>query len=930
MSVTFYDILGLDPNDNDRDAAAAALWPNKVLSLTPGINTADDSLNFVKMLQQGLTFKSVRPGVDPQATLGSGVPGQITFAAELHVTGDGFLTSLPFYLRSLPDLGIQLLPTGPPAQCFFAVDGRGYEVLIDHLPVRLFLKRGLATTLTLAPETVGQFTNGNVDGFAYTLQDDSQPSTIDAVVRLHLTPAGDVILEPTVPLSLGASRFMGLPAKAVYDIQLIPSPNRRDLFEWARNDIGSFDSNPPVKGAVGFRSIEIDFDQPPFKDLRERVQQGGVNLDNIELVFEDVVLPLAVHFLPLPSHGTFGFRRKIVDRDDLANAYSLLDAPILVPIRKGDKPLWLSVERLLIASGTPPTVELQASLLWETKSGRPIGTTFGIDDDWTVFAGMVFDAETRLRFTIAGTTVVVAGFRFGVSVGRLKRGVAFKDSFEALVDLGVKTAPKPALGERIDQVFRLESLTGQPLSLVLRGIGWKFGHPQLEGLQMPDGVQLVFVETVRIIVEEMGWVEEPNGAQYFSFSGGVALGFSGGDAPKPSGDPQDGKSKDGVGLRVRRLRFRTNDDSTQPTFKLDGLFLNLHFGTVLIQGFGYIRDDQDAEWAVHEWGFGVKVQFNATGMTFLVAAELVKGTRQQIADPTNKFDYFLASLLLGYLPAGPYSLYDIRLLLAENMAPNLTDEFHDGQGMALLKWHQNPNNALTMPRNRTLAGWIAERDALSFGVGCGFSLNSCGNAARIDLFIFFAKNKKETGLLVVGELFVLKNPKPIAFVAVDYDIDREKFGVMTGVDLTLSAFVYPPASLEWLKVSLSGTLYFGNQPWSVAVGQLADQRSWLSLGANWEIWGLKAGFRLGVCIQWVDGGPKGFGVLFTAGASADWGIGSFALWGSFGFIVGTWKTGSDTAGAEAWLGFGFKINLFAVFSFGADISVRLTYLHGHS
>src|SRR5205085_6746419 len=123
-------------------------------------------------------------------------------------------------LRSLPDMGIQLLPTDPdpPAQCFFASDGRGHEVVIDRLPVRIFLKRGLATTLATAPEAVGTFQKDKVDGFAYTLQSDAQPSEIDAIVRLHLTPEGDVIFEASVPISLGPVRFMGLPAKTLYDV----------------------------------------------------------------------------------------------------------------------------------------------------------------------------------------------------------------------------------------------------------------------------------------------------------------------------------------------------------------------------------------------------------------------------------------------------------------------------------------------------------------------------------------------------------------------------------------------------------------------------------------------------------------------------------------------------------------------------------------
>src|SRR5262249_5361968 len=128
----------------------------------------------------------------------------------------------------------------------------------------------------------------------------------------------------------------------------------------------------------------------------------------------------------------------------------------------------------------------------------------------------------------------------------------------------------------------------------------------------------------------------------------------------------------------------------------------------------------------------------------------------------------------------------------------------------------------TMPANRTLADWIAQQGAFDFGVGCSFSLNGCGDAAHLSLFIFFEKAQANTGMLIVGDLCILKNPKPIAFVAIEYDIDKEKFGVMVGVKLSLGDFA--SGSLpSWLaKIApLTGNLYFGNQPWSFAIGQLA-------------------------------------------------------------------------------------------------------------
>ena len=88
MSITFYDLLGIDPGAADPDAAAAALWPNDIINATEGVNVADDRVRIVKWLQSAATFERVRPGADKDVALGApGAPvGQITVAADLRIT----------------------------------------------------------------------------------------------------------------------------------------------------------------------------------------------------------------------------------------------------------------------------------------------------------------------------------------------------------------------------------------------------------------------------------------------------------------------------------------------------------------------------------------------------------------------------------------------------------------------------------------------------------------------------------------------------------------------------------------------------------------------------------------------------------------------------------------------------------------------------
>ena len=947
MKAQLFDILGIDQSVADRAGAAKAMWPANLLSQTQGVHTGDDTLSVITNLQGGLTFTNLRTGVDPHASFSkTGEPpyvlGQIAFTADMTVEGAP-VTAQPFYLASMPDIGIQLKATDPlhPAKVYFASDGRGFEIIIDKLPVAIFLKEGTATALSNPPLSVGTFDNTQIDSYAYTLNADTAPAEIDVFVRLQLTTSGDVILEPNIPISFGPCRWLGIPAKAVYDVLLIPSPNRRDYFEWPHNDLATFISNPPVKGALGFRSIDIDFTQAPLADLRDRLQNGAVHIDNVQMVMEDVVIPLFGPLGPIPSHGTFGFRRLITDRTDINQAYSFKTAPVQIPLYNssgqggnGGTTWTLQINDFFFQTGDlnavdpsdQPQVQFDATFVYQGSSGPPVGAQVGIDADWLVNAGIALDPTTTpVKMTIASTDVGAVGAKFGISITRLAQGMKFTDSFELLADLFVAGQP-PAGGSSSGGAFQITSLTGKPLQVILHDLGWKLGNLSLDGLQMPNGMQLIFAKIVHVIIEELGYVEEPNGTPYFSFSGGVALGSSGGQKTTPSGNASDSSSS-GFGIRVRRLRFRLNDDGTQPPVKLDGIFLNLSYGPVTVAGFGYISDFVDTGWHVNEWGFGVSVDLKLGIGEFKLSAEFVKGNRENLSDATQHFGYFLAALTLGYLPAGPFAMYDIRALVADNMAPNLDSTFPDGEGMALLKWHQNHDSALNFPANRTLADWLPEDGAFSIGVGCGFSINGAGAAMHISIFIFFSKSQADEGILIVGELYLLKNPKPIAFVAIEYDISSGKFGVMIGVAINLGDFASGNLP-SWLAniASLSGSIYVGNQPWTFAIGQLADQTSWLQLKLNWDVWVMVLKVMLGVCVEIVDGGPKGFGVVFQITASASWGIGQFIMFGSFGLIIGTWKTGSDSSGVEFWIQIGFKINLFWVFSFGAEIGMKITYL----
>ena len=969
--ITFFDLLGidfeigsssLDPSAVDR---AAALWPDDIVSQTPGFNVADDSKSIVLFLQgtfgsRTVEFTNVRPGVDGSVQIGAG-QGQLTLAADVHINPDaGTLPFNPFYFRQLPDIGITPFKTKPeaPAHCYFAKDSRGWELIVEALPAIITLKAGMIepSDPTVASEgDAGEYNEDELDNLVTVRRRDPDGTQFYTSIRIHIRPGGDVILEPNIPLNQDKCRFLGLPVNALYDLLVIPAPQNREYYEWARNDLSGFISAAPVSGAIGFRSVDFDFSKPPFSDLQKHLKDGAVHPDHIELVCEDIVFPLSFLGVPIPSHGTLGFRRRIVDRSNLENAFSLKDSPVVIqlyprtstsgddttdPTKKPGSTLSLSIDQMLLQSGEPPVIEFQAALIWQSGTGTTVGGSVGITDDWTLQLGIVLGDQSPAKFTVVDNTVSIHAAKFGIGFGRLRRGVDEDQCWQILADISIQGKPT-SLGT----IFKLRSLTGKPLSLILRDIGYSFGHISIEGLSFPEGVQLIVCQVFRLIIEEMGWVEEPSGTPYFSFSGGFGVGFGSGDAIQPSGAPTYGapedananrkKNADGFAIEVRRLRFNTRDDSPEPFFKVDGISLFLKYGNVLIAGFGFVSDTESDGWKIREMGFGVQIQLDVLATTWMLAAQFFKGHREQISDPSVAFDYFLAGLTVGYLPAGSVGFYAVRVLLANNMTPATDPSSPDGHGMLLYNWHKDHDTAIDMPRDRNLGDWKAEDNSLACGIGFGFSFNGGGKVMHINFFLLLSQSEEERGLLAVGELFLLKNPKPIAFVAAEVNLDTGKFGILIGLNLKLSDFVGEKTQVpDWIKnlVTISGNIYFGNQPWTIAIGQLADPRTWPAVQVKFHkhvLVNVDIDFVLAVCFQWVDGGPKGFGVVFSLTAGATWGIGQVNFFGSIGFIIGNWKTGSDATGAEVWIQLGFKVYLFFVLHIGADVTARLTYLGKH-
>lgn len=934
-----YDLLGVT------GAGAAALWPGGKFTMVRGFNGTNDSAQCIDALNDGVRFTDLRVGSDPDVVVGeSGAAGQLTASATVTVLGN----IGPYYPRDLPDIGITLLQSaaGKGPTVFFARDGRGWEVLVEGLPVELRWPPGLITPDQDDVDHDGDpsdFDPGNDDSVAVVkVRGDS--SYIRTHIRLHLTPQGDVLIEPNTPIGIDSAKFSNLSVTALHDVLFIPSPRRRDLYEWARNDIASLVPGVPP-GAYGFRSILFDLGKAPFADLVKRFQapgSSGPDSANIELVIEDVVLPVSNYGFPLPTHGTFGIRRKITDRNSIEEAFSLSAAPYKVRVYSRDGQadadqtgLYLVINQLEFRTGSfasaadyPPVLMFNAGLEWQNQFNEDTarGGTLSIGDDWVLQAALTLGADSPVSLgSIGHLQIAINTIKGGLRLTTLDDAA---NAWQALIDVSVRDTSTGSPPPPSDQpLFRFMTMSGKPVDMILRDIGWSFGRPHLgDSIAAPEGVQLVFAGVIRLIAEELGFVEEPAGGTYFSFSGGVEIGSARATSTEPTGHRTDNATT-GTGIRFRRLRFLTAGDAALPPWKLDGILIDIHYGRVYIAGFGYISDDIESGFRYQEFGFGAQVAFPLLDNDFSVAAEFIKGTSTQIAQPYNSFGYFLASLQISWIPAGSFSLYAVRALFANNMQPALDPAGEGSASMQLYQWHKDHDGALDMPRSRNLADWKPLDDSFAAGIAVGFSFTSTGQLFHVSIFTLVTEGDPSMEILIVGELFLLKNPDCIGILAVDYNVDLGKFGAMIGVNLGLDKFVGGTVP-SWIAdlAKLTGTVFFGNQPWTLAIGQLSDQRSWLGIRIAGELLRLKLELRIALGLQVVDGGPKGFGVVASFTGGANWGVGKIQAYGGIGFLWGPWKTGSQTSAVHVWVQFGIKMSVFYVFSVGLEVDGDLTYL----
>ena len=119
----------------------------------------------------------------------------------------------------------------------------------------------------------------------------SSPSRIRCFVTLRVTRDREVLIEPTVPLSIGRCVFMSLPCRAVHDIGLFPDIAAAFRFDYSREaPIGwTADEGRSVlagrlgadQGLVTVRTLDLDRDNPGVESVYDLQWTEGVSYRDV-------------------------------------------------------------------------------------------------------------------------------------------------------------------------------------------------------------------------------------------------------------------------------------------------------------------------------------------------------------------------------------------------------------------------------------------------------------------------------------------------------------------------------------------------------------------------------------------------------------------------------------------------------------------------
>jgi hypothetical protein len=909
-----------------------ASWPSTVVRENTGhqVSGPPSPAVWLAALNNSVRVQNVRTGA---------LEDRVAVEAELTVDpGTGFLSypdGWPFVIVSMPDVELRIRPyssSGRFVRLFASIGDGGVELLLEQLPVEIRLPAELVEPHPDVPGgptgtvevSVGSFTAGNLDDLQVIYRRGA-PTSIFVHIRLHVTEAGEVHVQPAVPVSFGRCALSAIPCKAVHDFRLLPSPALvPDHYEWVRHSVEPWlpTMTGPYDGLFAARSIDIDEEAAAFHDVTQFLNKRWDEVHPAaEFVADDLVVPFFGPLgLPVPRHATVGIRRRTIDPSDPQQLFAFERAPVNLRIAR-DPAVAFVVESLFYRSLPSETLDedlgltFSAAIVFGEDASPQHAFAFGLEEDYTVVAGYERDfsnmnglpaagtgsaagINTLLHWEIAGTVIVdIMGIRGGFSFGRkFGQGKPIEDCIILTGDFFVSMPPT---GDD-SSFFRLRGLNGERVAFAIEGLGWRLGSFHLEGIAMPDGV-VAFFGPVGLVISELGLVAE-EGASYFSFSGGLMIELPSGMAG---------------GLTVRRLRFRVAGDQTRPAFKLDGFFLFIRSPTLLIEAGGYFKQEVVDGTRIREFGLTGTIGFKLGVRDYTFGVDLIVGNRKST---TEEFDYFMvAAFFRGQIgPLGYFELTGARVLFAHNMLPKLGALDRESRDLRYYSWYRN-SNPLTVSGERRLEMWRVDRGSWAFGVGAGASVAAMGKVFELSIFVLGLGGPTEGGFLVVGEVYVLSSPTPLGYLALEWDGKNDRFTMVIGVDVKIGTFVEDVP--DWMNdvAKISGTLFISNDPGTFAIGRLSDQRTWLGLRFDFDIASvIKAFVLVGICIEVVEGptGPKGAGLVIRLEGGLEGGVARVTFNAGIGFTVMVFTTGSTDFAAVVWIEAGLRFVLFGFLRLG--------------
>ena len=230
----------------------------------------------------------------------------------------------------------------------------------------------------------------------------------------------------------------------------------------------------------------------------------------------------------------------------------------------------------------------------------------------------------------------------------------------------------------------------------------------------------------------------------------------------------------------RRLRFRVAGDPARPAWKIDGFFLLVSNrdaelpdrGGRLLHRAGDRRHAR-ARVRLHR-------EARVQGRTDDVHDRRRPDRRRPAATADGEFDYLLVQAFFKATigPLGGFELTGLRVLYARNMLPKLNDVDRESRELRYYRWYRE-SDPLTVPGDRRLAAWRAEKDSWAFGVGASASFAGARQGRRARASSCSASRARaRRACCGRPRCSRSRTPRPIGFAALEVDRHNDRTSLL--------------------------------------------------------------------------------------------------------------------------------------------------------